>query len=65
MAVFHFKNPALCGQKPKKNPLKTTNNKNEVTCKKCLLLIKTEESISNEEHKPDALDRWMKEHGWK
>ena len=36
MAVVHFNEIPLCNQVAKKNPLKTTGNPEEVTCKKCI-----------------------------
>jgi len=39
MAVTHFNDVPVCGQVAKKNPLQTTGNMNDVTCKKCLKVL--------------------------
>jgi len=39
MAVTHFNDVPVCGQVAKKNPLQTTGNVDEVTCKKCLKVL--------------------------
>ena len=39
MAVTHFNDVPVCGQVAKKNPLQTTGNVDDVTCKKCLKVL--------------------------
>jgi len=52
MAVVHFNEIPLCNQVAKKNPLKTTGNPEEVTCKKCIKKLAELEKEKQENNIP-------------
>jgi len=56
MAVTHFNDVPVCGQVAKKNPLQTTGNMNDVTCKKCLKVLSNMSLPDTVDLKPDAVD---------